>query len=121
MPAETSFTTGVTVSEVAPWLFGFTCFDNTARFNPSADYDVTDVLAEVRLPIFADRSFARALTVDAAVRQADYSTLGEATSWKFGATWAPIDEIRFRYTTSEAVRAPNISELYIRFLDGGSV
>jgi iron complex outermembrane receptor protein len=112
LPAGTSFTPGVQVSEVSPWLFGFTSFDNTQQFNTSGDYDVTDVFAEIRLPIFADRSFTRELTVDAAVRQADYSTLGEATSWKFGATWAPIDEIRFRYTTSEAVRAPNISELY---------
>ena len=112
LPAGTSFTPGVQVSEVSPWLFGFTSFDNTQQFNTSGDYDVTDVFAEIRLPIFADRSFARELTVDAAVRQADYSTLGEATSWKVGATWAPIDEIRFRYTTSEAVRAPNISELY---------
>ena len=112
LPAGTSFTPGVQVSEVSPWLFGFTSFDNTQQFNTSGDYDVTDVFAEVRLPIFADRSFAREFTVDAAVRQADYSTLGEATSWKFGATWAPIDQIRFRYTTSEAVRAPNISELY---------
>ena len=112
LPAGTSFTPGVQVSEVSPWLFGFTSFDNTQQFNTSGDYDVTDVFAEIRLPIFADRSLARELTVDAAVRQADYSTLGEATSWKLGATWAPIDEIRFRYTTSEAVRAPNISELY---------
>ena len=93
---------------MSPWLFGFTSFNNTQQFNTSGDYDVTDVFAEVRLPIFADRSFARELTVDAAVRQADYSTLGEATSWKFGATWAPIDEIRFRCTTSEAVRAKHL-------------
>ena len=112
LPQGTSFTPGAQVSEVSPWLFGFTSFDNTQQFNTGGDYDVTDVFAEIRLPIFADRAFARELTIDAAVRQADYSTLGEATSWKFGATWAPIDDVRFRFTTSEAVRAPNISELY---------
>ena len=112
LPQGTSFTPGAQVSDVSPWLFGFTSFDNEQQFNTSGDYDVTDVFAEIRLPIFADRPFARELTVDAAVRQADYSTLGEATSWKFGATWAPVDDVRFRFTTSEAVRAPNISELY---------
>ena len=112
LPEGTSFTPGAQVSEVSPWLFGFTSFDNTQQFNTGGGYDVTDFFAEVRLPIFADRAFARELTVDAAVRQADYSTLGDATSWKFGATWAPIDDVRFRFTTSEAVRAPNISELY---------
>ena len=85
LPQGTSFTPGLQVSEVSPWLFGFTSFDNTQQFNTSGDYDVTDVFAEIRLPIFADRAFARELTIDAAVRQADYSTLGEATSYKFGA------------------------------------
>ncbi|MEC8633781.1 MAG: TonB-dependent receptor, partial [Pseudomonadota bacterium] len=112
LPEGTSFTPGVQVSEVDPFLFGFTSFDNTQQFDTKGDYDVTDVFAEVRLPFLIDRFFAADLSADAAVREADYSTLGKATTWKFGAQWAPIDEIRFRYTISEAVRAPNISELY---------
>jgi hypothetical protein len=47
---------------------------------------VTDVFAEVRLPIFLDRDFTRELTLDAAVRQADYSTSGKANTWKVGVT-----------------------------------
>ena len=73
---------------------------------------MTDVFAEIRLPIFLDRDFTRELTLDAAIRQADYSTSGKANTWKVGATWAPIDDVRFRGTVSEAVRAPNISELF---------
>ena len=87
-------------------------FDNTQQFNTQGSYDVTDMFAEVRLPIFMDRALAKELTVDAAIRQADYSTLGEATTWKFGATWAPISDLMFRATVSEVVRAPNIRELY---------
>jgi outer membrane receptor protein involved in Fe transport len=64
------------------------------------------------LPILRDRAFARELTVDAAVRLADYSTLGETTTWKAGLTWAPVSDLSFRATISEAVRAPNISELF---------
>jgi len=112
LPATSSFQPGQLVSDVSPWLNSYTSFDNTQQFNTKGDYDVTDVFAEVRLPIFVDRPLARELTVDGAVRQADYSTLGQATTWKFGLTWAPDDDIRFRATISEAVRAPNISELF---------
>jgi outer membrane receptor protein involved in Fe transport len=100
------------VNSISPWLYSFISFDNTQQYDTKGDYDVTDVFAEVRLPIFLDRDFTRELTLDAAVRQADYSTSGKANTWKVGVTWAPIDDIRFRGTVSEAVRAPNISELF---------
>ncbi|HCG95024.1 MAG TPA: outer membrane cobalamin receptor protein [Halieaceae bacterium] len=112
LPEGTSYTAGANVNDVSPWLYDLTSFDNTERLNTSGSYDVTDVFAEVRLPIMIDRAWAKELTVDAAVRVADYSTLGSATTWKLGATWAPNDQIRLRATSSEAVRAPNISELF---------
>lgn len=112
LPEGTSYTAGQNVNEVSPWLYDLTSFDNTERLNTSGRYDVTDVFAEVRLPILVDRAWARELTVDAAVRVANYSTLGSATTWKLGGTWAPNDGIRIRATSSEAVRAPNISELF---------
>jgi outer membrane receptor protein involved in Fe transport len=73
---------------------------------------VTDVFAELRVPVFKDRPFAKELTLDGAIRLADYSTLGEATTWKVGGTYAPVSDLSFRATFSEAVRAPNISELF---------
>lgn len=112
LPEGTSLTPGVQVSEVDPWLFSYTSIDNSQQFNTSGSYDVYDVFAEVRLPVFRDRPFAKELTFDGAVRLADYSTLGEATTWKLGGTWAPVEDISFRATLSEAVRAPNISELF---------
>ena len=112
MPEGTSYTAGQSVNEVSPWLYSFISFDNTQQYNTKGEYDVTDVFAEVRLPIFLDRDFTRELTLDAAIRQADYSTSGKANTWKVGVTWAPIDDVRFRGTVSEAVRAPNISELF---------
>ena len=47
-----------------------------------------------------------------AARYSDYSTIGEATSWKVGVVWAPIEDLAFRGGISEAVRAPNITELF---------
>ncbi len=112
LPETTSFTPGVLVSEVDPFLNSFTSIDNTQQFNTGGSYDVYDVFAEILLPIFVDRPFAEELTFDAAVRQADYSTLGEATTWKVGGTWTPVSDLTLRATFSEAVRAPNISELF---------
>ena len=112
LPEGTSFTAGALVSEVDPFLFSYTSIDNSQQFNTKGKYDVTDAFIEVRLPIFYDRDYAYELTVDGAVRVADYSTLGNATTWKLGLAYSPIEDLNFRATISEAVRAPNISELF---------
>lgn len=112
LPPTTSLTPGAQVSQIDSFLFSYTSIDNTQQFNTSGGYDVYDAFAEIRLPILRDRPFAKELTVDGAVRLASYSTLGEATTWKVGGSWAPIDDITIRGTISEAVRAPNVSELF---------
>lgn len=78
----------------------------------SADYDVLDLFAEIEVPILADQPLAEELTLSSAVRVADYSTFGENTTYKIGGVWAPYEDIRFRATFSEAVRVPNLFELY---------
>ncbi|MCX7283292.1 MAG: TonB-dependent receptor, partial [Novosphingobium sp.] len=56
--------------------------------------------------------FAHNLSFGAAVRLSDYSTVGKTTTWKIDGTYAPIKDVTFRGTWSEAVRAPNITELF---------
>jgi iron complex outermembrane receptor protein len=112
LPEGTSYTAGAQVNEVDPFLFSYTSIDNSQQFNTKGKYDVTDAFVEVRLPIFYGRDYAYELTVDGAVRVADYSTLGNATTWKLGLAYSPIEDLNFRATISEAVRAPNISELF---------
>ncbi|WP_417320328.1 TonB-dependent receptor plug domain-containing protein [Emcibacter sp.] len=75
-------------------------------------YNVKEVFGEVTVPLLKDMEFAKSLSLDAAIRYADYSTTGSSTSWKVGGTYAPIDDIRFRVTYAKAVRAPNIGELF---------
>ena len=36
----------------------------------------------------------------------------DATTWKVGAVYAPIEELRFRATRSRDIRAPNLNELF---------
>lgn len=80
--------------------------------NEQGDYEATDVFVELSLPILVDRPWAKSLVIDAAVRASDYTTIGSATTWKASMSYAPTDDIRFRATLSEAVRAPNITELF---------
>lgn len=83
-----------------------------ANRNEQGDYEALDFYFEASLPLLADMPFAQELTLDAAVRQSDYTTIGQATTWKTSLSYTPIDDIRFRSTFSEAVRAPNITELF---------
>ena len=76
------------------------------------DFDVKEIFTEVSIPLLSDMPFVQNLVLDAAVRYADYSTIGDATSWKLGLDWTLNDELRFRLTQSEALRAPNIGEIF---------
>ena len=78
----------------------------------SGSYDVSEGFAEILLPLLADVPFARSLSVSAAARYSDYSTVGDTTAWRYGLDWAPNDSLRIRGTMSSAVRAPNIDELF---------
>ncbi len=75
-------------------------------------YEVKEYFAEFRAPLIADQPFIKEFTVDGAVRQSSYSTIGDTTTWKVGGEWAPLVDVSFRGTYAEAVRAPNISELF---------
>lgn len=81
--------------------------------NVVGSYDVVDIFAEVSVPLLADAAFAQELTLDAAFRLSDYSTVGQTTTWKVGGSWTPVsDSLRFRGSYSIAVRAPNVDELF---------
>jgi len=75
-------------------------------------FDVWEIFGEVSLPLLANRPFAHRLDIGAALRVSNYSTIGSTTTWKFDGAWAPIPDVLFRGTYSQAVRAPNIGELF---------
>lgn len=78
----------------------------------SGEYDVKEVFAEVNIPLLADLPAIQQLDLELAARYADYSTIGDATTWKAGLSWQLNDELRARSTYSRAIRAPNIGELF---------
>lgn len=75
-------------------------------------FDVSEVYGELSIPLIEGRRFADEVVLDTALRYADYSTVGSATSWKVGLEWSVNPELRARFTVSEALRAPNISDLF---------
>jgi len=75
-------------------------------------FDVKEGFAELDAPILKDMAFAHRLSVGAAIRISDYSTIGRTTTWKVNGTYAPVKDITFNGTYSKAVRAPNIGELF---------
>jgi iron complex outermembrane recepter protein len=88
-------------------------FRDFAAVQPSSgQFDVKEIFAELNAPILADRPFADLLSFSAAIRLSDYSTIGKTTTWKVDGIYAPIPDVRFRGSYSQAVRAPNIGELF---------
>ena len=70
------------------------------------DYSVKEGFVEVDLPLW------KGLNVNAAGRLTDYSTSGSVFTWKAGATFEPIPDLKFRGTYSRDIRAPNLQELF---------
>lgn len=69
-------------------------------------YDVKEAYFETVVPLGFGLEF------NGAVRATDYSTAGYVTTWRAGATWQPIEDIRLRVTRSRDIRAPNLNELF---------
>jgi outer membrane receptor protein involved in Fe transport len=70
------------------------------------DINVKEAFAEISLPIFTG------LGLNAAGRVTDYSTSGTVATWKVGANYSPVRDIKFRATYSHDIRAPNMQELF---------
>ncbi len=73
--------------------------------------DVSDVFGELQIPLADDQSWAYSASIDGAFRHSEYKNLSTDT-YKFGADYAPIADIRLRASFSHAVRAPNVIELF---------
>lgn len=77
-----------------------------------AEFDVGEIFIEAVAPLVANAPFAEELSIEGAVRYSDYNTIGDTTAWKFAGIWAPVEDIRFRATRSQSVRAPSLAELF---------
>ncbi|THD77903.1 MAG: TonB-dependent receptor [Phenylobacterium sp.] len=82
--------------------------------NSSGGYNVKEAYIELSQTIFKDwRPFMQELTLDAAFRGADYSTVGRVGAYKFSGDYGPVSWLKFRTTYSRSIRAPNITEAFL--------
>ena len=75
-------------------------------------FDVNEVFTEISLPVIEDAPGIENLTVDLALRISDYTTSGNATTYKVAADWAITEDYKFRASFNRAIRAPNVAELF---------
>jgi len=96
----------------------FTTGDLAGQGGPTIGLDgkfnVTDLYAEVRVPLIDEMPFAYSLSLNGSYRYSDYSNpIDETTdTYGVGLEWAPIQDLKFRGSYQRAVRAPNVIELF---------
>ncbi|WP_298198762.1 TonB-dependent receptor [Novosphingobium sp.] len=87
-------------------------------------YKVTEGFAEANIPLIEDKPLFNKLSLEAGLRQSRYEVNApgkptfNATTWKVGATWEPVSDIKVRGGYNRAVRAPNIGELFAPLVTG---
>lgn len=77
-----------------------------------AEFDVKEAFVEFNVPLIEDKTWIKSFDMATAFRVANYSTIGNVSSWNFGLSYQPNESIRFRAQISQAQRAPDITELF---------
>ena len=84
-----------------------------ATLSSSGSFDVHEVFAELSAPLVEDAPFARRVTLELGGRYSRYSTSGANYTWKAGGSWEPVAGLVLRGNYQKAVRAPDVSELFL--------
>lgn len=102
---ENSFVRGDSLSALGNTFFN-------ALSDTRGRYDVSEFFGEVSLPLLSDVPGAESLFLEGAARYSDYSTIGDTFTWEARLDWVPAESLRFRASVGEALRAPNIGDLF---------
>lgn len=78
----------------------------------SGGYRVKELFTEARVPLVNGAAFAESLSAELGYRYSDYSTDWNTDTYKFGVEWSPIQDIRLRGSYQNAVRVPNVADLF---------
>ena len=76
------------------------------------ELDVTEAYAEVSVPLITGAPGFESLSIRGAARISNYSTVGSVSAFDGAIEWTPFEGLRFRAVHAQAVRAPNIGELF---------
>ncbi|MGB5347774.1 MAG: TonB-dependent receptor [Woeseia sp.] len=75
------------------------------------DYHLHEIFGEVRVPVLNDQFGVQSLALEGAVRFADYSTIGQVSTWSGSLDMDVNEQLKIRAGYSRAIRAPNLNEL----------
>ena len=87
---------------------GYRAFSNVV-----GEESVSEVYAEVLVPVLSDVPMVRYLGVEFGGRLSSYDNAGELETWKLGADWEPLEGVRFRTMAQRSARAPNLGEAFL--------
>ena len=109
-------------SDAASQVNGEVLGTGTPTPDRSGTLTLNEVSAELIAPIVTDRPFAHRVNLEAGVRHSWFTTEGttDYTTWKAGADWAPVPDLRLRASYQRATRAPNVNELYAPRFSGSA-
>jgi outer membrane receptor protein involved in Fe transport len=74
--------------------------------------DYVDYFTEFTVPLLKDMTAVDALSFTGGFRTTDNNVFGSEESWKATLDWSINDKLRFRGGYQQAVRSPNIAELF---------
>ena len=92
--------------------------NGAANPDSTGSYNVKELFAEINAPLIEDKPFAKTLTLELGGRYSDYSSSGTNYTYKAGGSWEPVAGIKLRGNYQQAVRAPNINELFSPLVTG---
>jgi iron complex outermembrane receptor protein len=87
--------------------------DVAATPNFAGGFEVAEGYLEVGLPIIKHKFLIDEFSLDGAVREAHYTSVGNVNAWKISGVYSPVSDFKFRGSYSEAVRAPNLTEGFL--------
>jgi len=82
------------------------------RLPVNGAYDSDEYYIEAIVPIVQGKTGFENLGIELGFRSADYSVQGSTESWKAGISWEIVPGFRVRAMEQEAVRVPNVGELF---------
>ena len=92
---------------------GRTFLTAISSFRPAEKFAVKEVFGEIGVPLLKDKPFFQELSLQGAARYAEYrGRVGSVLSWDAGASWSPIEDVRFRANLATSVRAPTQLDLF---------
>jgi len=81
--------------------------------------DVSDIFAEISLPIAVDQDWANLFEVEAALRYTDESNFGGELTNRARVTYKPTESLLFSASYGTSFRAPNLREQFLANQFGG--